>query len=244
MVMHKIGVVVGLVAALGLVVVAHAGATTVSQEQASGFALTTQAPAVLASFVAPELEQPDWYRQQVANEQAAAQARAATRTGQSRTVAYSIATRGATSADLDEFAAQANQTLNDPRGWAQLGLTFVRVPSGGSFSLILSEPSQVPTFSPSCSAEWSCRVGSSVIINDMRWTGATPAWNAAGGGIRDYRHMVVNHEVGHWLGHGHYGCPAAGAYAPVMLQQSIDLQGCKFNPWPLPSELWAPNLGL
>src|SRR5690606_13850699 len=99
---------------------------------------------------------------------------------------------------------------------------------------------QVPSFAPgACSAEWSCRVGVSVIINDDRWQYATDAWNGAGGDIRGYRHMVINHEVGHWLGHGHASCPSSGAYAPIMLQQSIDLQGCKFNPWPLSSELWT-----
>jgi hypothetical protein len=50
--------------------------------------------------------------------------------------------------------------------------------------------------------------------------------------------MVVNHETGHWLGHGHLGCGGAGRLAPVMMQQSKGLDGCKHNPWPLASELW------
>ena len=55
--------------------------------------------------------------------------------------------------------------------------------------------------------------------------------------MRDYRHMVVNHEMGHWLGSGHQYCGGIGQPAPVMQQQSIDLQGCAFNPWPLDWEL-------
>lgn len=189
----------------------------------------------------PETPQPQWYKDQVAAEQAARNAaqQSAPRTGGGRVVTYTVSTKGNTRSNLAEFSAQANQTLNSGRGWAQLGFVFKQVPAGGSFNLILSEASQVPSFSPGCSAEWSCRVGVSVIINDDRWSGGTVAWNNAGGGIRDYRHMVINHEVGHWLGHGHASCPAPGAYAPVMLQQSISLQGCKFNAWPLPGELWS-----
>lgn len=76
-----------------------------------------------------------------------------------------------------------------------------------------------------------------MIINEDRWLGATPAWNDAGGSLRDYRHMVINHETGHWLGFSHSYCGGPGQLAPVMQQQSISLQGCKFNPWPLTSEI-------
>lgn len=188
----------------------------------------------------PKTPQPQWYKDQVAAEQAAQNAarQPAPRSGGSRVVTYTVSTKGATRSNLAEFSAQANQTLNSSRGWAQLGFVFKQVPAGGSFNLILAEASQVGAY-PGCSADWSCRVGASVLINDDRWSGGTVAWNSAGGGIRDYRHMVVNHEVGHWLGHGHASCPAPGAYAPVMLQQSISLQGCKFNAWPLSSELWS-----
>ena len=55
--------------------------------------------------------------------------------------------------------------------------------------------------------------------------------------------MVINHEVGHWLGHGHETCATKGGPAAVMQQQSIDLEGCRFNPWPLESEIVATGKG-
>lgn len=200
-------------------------------------------PKVMAKIKAPKAEQPDWYKKQVAAEQAAAAASQTPRRANGNVVfTYTVKT-DQSSSSLATFSALANQTLNDPRGWAQLGVSFKEVPSGGQFNLILAAAHRVPSYAPgACSAEWSCRVGVSVIINEMRWNGATPAWNSAGGGLRDYRHMVVNHEVGHWLGHDHRSCSAPGAYAPLMLQQSIDLQGCKFNPWPLPGELWSSRI--
>lgn len=206
-------------------------------------------PEVVAEFSPPTFEQPKWYKEQVAAEKAAqADARASSAGGSKpatgRVVTYSLTTAGATRSNLAEFSAQVNQTLNDARGWARLGIGFQQVETGGDFNLVLSEAAQVPSFSSACSAEWSCRVGVSVIINDDRWSGASAAWNASGGSLRDYRHMVVNHEVGHWLGHGHLECTGAGQPAPVMQQQSISLDGCIFNPWPLESELWSSQLGI
>jgi len=159
------------------------------------------------------------------------------------TFTYSVETRGEITANLAEFKQQANETLNDQRGWAALGVRFSEVSSGGDFTLVLAEASWVPSFSPSvCSTTYSCRVGRYVIINQDRWLGATPSWNNASGSLRDYRHMVINHETGHWLGHDHATCPGPGQKAAVMQQQSIDLQGCAFNAWPLPSELWTNQL--
>lgn len=163
----------------------------------------------------------------------------------SQEVTYMIATKGSLSADVDEFASQVHQTLNSSQGWARLGIRFVRVESGGQFTAWLSEASQVPSFSPSgCDSVVSCTVGNNVIINETRWLNGSDAWNAAGGSLRDYRHMVVNHETGHWLGHGHEYCSGEGKPAPVMQQQTIDMQGCAPNPWPQAFELYTPKLGI
>lgn len=162
-----------------------------------------------------------------------------------RTVTYVIETRGTITASLDEFASVANQTLNDSRGWTRLGVRFEKVESGGDFTLVLSEASQMTTFSANgCDTTYSCNVGRYVIVNQDRWLNATPSWTGGGGGLAEYRQMVINHETGHWLGHGHTYCTTKGQPATVMQQQSMDLQGCTPNPWPLAGELYAPTLGI
>ncbi|HET9411670.1 MAG TPA: DUF3152 domain-containing protein [Candidatus Saccharimonadales bacterium] len=161
-----------------------------------------------------------------------------------QTVTYDVTTKGTISADFATFKAQAAETFADSRGWSRLGVTFKEVASGGQFTLVLSEGSQVPTFGSPCDSEYSCQIDRYVIINQTRWQNATSSWNQAGGDLRNYRHMVINHETGHWLGHGHTVCSGAGQAASVMMQQSINLGGCKFNPWPLDSEIWSSKLGI
>jgi hypothetical protein len=155
-----------------------------------------------------------------------------------RRVTYSVTTRGRTTASLAVFKRQVQETYDDPRGWRAGGVEFRRVRRGGDFTLVLSTAGAVPSFSSQCSTQWSCRVGRFVIINQTRWQHASPAWNAAGRSLRDYRQMVVNHETGHWLGRGHATC-SGGGRAPVMMQQSKGTGGCSFNPWPLEWEAAA-----
>lgn len=163
------------------------------------------------------------------------------RVGVRRVVTYSVETRGPVSASVPRFRKLAQQTFDDARGWRGSGIRFQRVSRGGDFSLVLATADWLPRFSSGCSAEWSCRVGRYVVINQLRWQHASPAWNEYGGTLRGYRHMVVNHETGHWLGHGHRNCPRGGALAPVMQQQSKGLQGCRFNPWPTAAERRTPR---
>ncbi|MFB9313436.1 DUF3152 domain-containing protein [Nocardioides plantarum] len=154
-----------------------------------------------------------------------------------RSVTYSVRTDGRITADLTEFKRLVQETYEDPRGWRASGVSFRRVSSGGSFTVVLAEASRLPSYDSICSTTWSCRAGRFVVINQTRWLHASPAWNKARRSLRDYRHMVVNHETGHWLGNGHASCPRAGALAPVMMQQSKGTQGCTFNPWPTAAEL-------
>lgn len=231
------GCSIGYGATAGVMMLASS-ATTVTNNPANYSSMRE----TLKEIQLPEIKQPEWLKKQLAAE--AAEAAKAKKAATTMTVTYDVATKGAVYASLSEFKLLANQTLNDSRGWARMNVQFVEVANGGMFTLVLSEASQLPAFSSGCSAEYSCNVGRYVVINQDRWMGATPSWNNAGGSLRDYRHMVVNHETGHWLGHDHQSCGGAGQLAPVMQQQSIDLQGCSFNPWPLPSELWSTRLGI
>ena len=168
-------------------------------------------------------------------------ATSAARRGQHRmpvrhAVTYHVETRGRITADVATFKRLAQESYADPRGWRGGGVSFRRVASGGDLTLVLAEASWLPRFSSECSVEWSCRVGRFVVINQTRWLHASPMWHRTGGSLRDYRHMVLNHETGHWLGHGHASCPRRGAPAPVMQTQSKGLNGCRPNPFPVASE--------
>ena len=159
---------------------------------------------------------------------------------ESVTYTYRVAVKGVVRSDVNDFAAHAAATLADPRGWSLGGsIRFVQVDSGGDFTLWLAEADLMSTFSSECDSTYSCRVGRDVIINDDRWAGGSAALNM---GLEDYRHMVVSHEVGHWLGGPHFDCPAPGQPAFIMQQQSkgdAGLDGCLPNPWPRPEERMA-----
>nr|WP_308408239.1 DUF3152 domain-containing protein [Streptomyces sp. A108] len=149
--------------------------------------------------------------------------------------------------DLDGelFAEAVQKTLNDQRSWAHNGArTFERIHSG--------RPDFVITLaSPGTTADWCAKSGldttednvscdsaatERVMINAYRWAqGAKPYGDA----ILPYRQMLINHEVGHRLGHNHVTCDKDGELAPVMQQQTkfIDHDGidCRPNPWAYPN---------
>ena len=104
-------------------------------------------------------------------------------------------------------------------------------PASADFVLSIATP---PTADALCSpletaSMWNCRNGDDVVLNSDRWTYGTPTFSS----IDAYHIYVINHEVGHFLGHEHEYCAGAGLTSPVMAQQSRTREGgCTENGWP------------
>ena len=134
------------------------------------------------------------------------------------------------------FAEVVKETLTDPKGWQVAGFTF-SFRDDAPYRVVLAEEPEVDRLCrPYDAGRFSCQNGPVVALNADRWRTASPKWT---GDIDTYRRMLVNHEVGHLLGQHHPAvqCPRAGTAAPVMAQQSSELNGCRPNPWPLRWEL-------
>ncbi|TDT38329.1 uncharacterized protein DUF3152 [Streptomyces sp. BK208] len=132
-------------------------------------------------------------------------------------------------------AAEISDVLADRRGWTRDGTNSFRLVSGGSYDFVvkIATPGTVDRI---CGAaglltrgEVNCSVGTDVVVNLKRWVRGSPEFD---GPIHEYRALIVNHEVGHRIGHGHETCPGAGRPAPAMMQQIKGLKGCVANAWP------------
>jgi hypothetical protein len=138
------------------------------------------------------------------------------------------------------FATAVATTLGDPRSWGNGGrMSFQRVGAAAAaagqfdFRVALVSPGHMETYCPGVGTGGytSCRYGDRAVINLARWATAVPDYQ---GDVPTYRLYVVNHEVGHALGHQHEFCAGPGQVAPVMQQQTLGLKGCVKNAWPYP----------
>ncbi|MGW1493741.1 DUF3152 domain-containing protein [Streptomyces sp. NPDC002402] len=165
--------------------------------------------------------------------------------GKGRKIRYRVDVEQGLGLDGALFAKAVQETLNDDRSWAHGGaMTFERISSG--------DPEFVITLaSPGTTHEWCDKSGldtaegnvscdsaqtERVMINAYRWAQGSETYGPQA--MLTYRQMLINHEVGHRLGHDHVNCRTPGALAPVMQQQtkSLDIDGikCRPNPWVYP----------
>jgi hypothetical protein len=136
------------------------------------------------------------------------------------------------------FARRVQRVLSDRRGWGAGGrIAFKRVDSPpASFRVALATPATTNRLcAPMVTAgRFSCHQRGRAVLNSMRWIKGAAAY---GDDLDGYRTYLINHEVGHALGHSwHRACPEPGALAPVMMQQTLGVGPCRPHPWPLPEE--------
>jgi hypothetical protein len=144
--------------------------------------------------------------------------------------------------DVDAFAAQVQATLGNAGSWIRGGVRLQRVSKAdpGEFTVYLATRDTAQKMCMAAGVNLqvggvpytSCRTAGRVVINLDRWHASAATFHKSGVSLAVYRHYVVNHEVGHQLGHRHEGCPRRGRPAPVMVQQTLSLRGCTPYPWP------------
>ncbi|MFE9635454.1 DUF3152 domain-containing protein [Streptomyces sp. NPDC006463] len=165
--------------------------------------------------------------------------------GKGKVVRYRVDVEQGLGLDPQLFAEAVHRTLNDDRSWGHGGAkTFERVPGGeADFVITLASPGTTGTWCAKSGLDTtidnvSCDSASTdrVMINAFRWAQGSATYGPDQ--MFAYRQMLINHEVGHRLGHGHVSCRTPGALAPIMQQQtkSLDIDGiqCKPNPWVFP----------
>ena len=155
--------------------------------------------------------------------------------GPGQPTAYLVEVEGGLGVDGAAFAREVDAVLTDPRSWGAGGRRAVHRAAGGevAFRVALVSPTTADRLCAPLQTRgyFSCGTQRRAVLNAARWlTGA----DAYGGDLATYRQYLVNHEVGHVLGHGHEACPGPGRQAPVMLQQTKGLDGCAANSWPYP----------
>jgi len=154
------------------------------------------------------------------------------------------------------FASLVETTLSSAKSWTHDGKVSLRRVAGGQPADL-----HITLVSPATTRElcgYDIKLESScyyppevrVVLNEARWIRGAVAYQ---GDTLSYRQYAVNHETGHGIGYAHHQpCPANGALAPVMMEQSFGVDNqevqkldpglggdpsfvCKPNPWPFPN---------
>ncbi|MEU8259855.1 DUF3152 domain-containing protein [Micromonospora sp. NPDC048999] len=156
---------------------------------------------------------------------------------------FRVAVENGSGEDVDTFGDAVQRALAGPGSWVDSGelrLQRVAPNSRYDFTIYLATRDTAGQLCLGGGVDiriggvpyTSCRVPGKVVVNLDRWRTSVPHLVAAKLPLDTYRLYVVNHEVGHQLGHGHERCPGPGKPAPVMQQQTLFLDGCRPNPWP------------
>jgi hypothetical protein len=151
-----------------------------------------------------------------------------------RLIRYDVKVEENLDISADEAAQVIAGVLNDRRSWRGTGRVRFELVSGDSDRAELHAYIVTPgTTDRLCAplqtrGEVSCQNGSRVVLNAKRWMLGAKAY---GTDLTNYRRYLVNHEFGHYIGYGHVNCPGRGQLAPIMLQQTKGLDGCRKNPW-------------
>lgn len=138
----------------------------------------------------------------------------------------------------DDFAATVEEVLADGDGWAAAGRSFAVVEHDADIDVVLARPKTVDQLCAPLltGGSFSCGRKGRAVINVRRWKGGATTF---GKDLTSYRAYVVNHEVGHLLGFDHEACPGRGRRAPIMLQQTKSLAGCRRSTLPSAREIAA-----
>ncbi|MER6138958.1 DUF3152 domain-containing protein [Streptomyces sparsogenes] len=153
----------------------------------------------------------------------------------SRLRRFKVQVEKGTGVDPERAAAEISAVLADKRGWTRdRRHSFQLVSDGPSdFQVKIATPATVDEICGEAGldthGEVNCDAGSQIMVNLKRWNTGSPEFS---GPISGYRALIINHEVGHRIGHGHEACPGKGKRAPVMMQQIYGLKGCVANEWP------------
>ncbi|WP_457537734.1 DUF3152 domain-containing protein [Streptomyces filamentosus] len=138
-----------------------------------------------------------------------------------------------------ETAEEIEAILAHPRSWAAHGRgRFQQVASGADFVIRIATPDTADALCArqgfDTHGELNCETAEGVVVNLRRWMLGSPTF---AGPPEEYRHLIINHEVGHEIGlRRHLGCGGPGKDAPAMMQQIKGLDGCRSNAFPYSEE--------
>jgi hypothetical protein len=143
-----------------------------------------------------------------------------------KTVKYQVVVDPDVDYPSEKFKELVQIYVADPNGWESKGYRFVYSPKG---DVVIHLSSQHTMKTSGCfDAMLSCAEmnGKHMKINEYRWKHGSSKSRLV---LEKYRQYVISHEMGHILGHDHEQCPAPGAPAPIMMQQTQGIGKCLPN---------------